>query len=73
MTGHRNGGVERKTLCEVAKVTDRIDEVLDVVLGLRRDLAAVQRLNLGDDEFVLLDSVGEADRELDRQAQAALK
>jgi len=59
----RDGGVEGEALCEVAKVANCVDEVLDVILGLRRDLAAVQRLDLSDDEFVLLDRVGEAREE----------
>ena len=36
-----------------------------------RDLAAVQRLNLGDDELVLLDSVGEAHEEQPVRLRAA--
>ena len=39
VAGDRDGGVEGEALCEVAKVANCVDEVLDVILGLRRDLA----------------------------------
>ena len=63
VAGDGDGGVEGESLCEVAKVADRVDEVLDIILGLSRDLAAVKRLDLSDDELVLLNRVGEAHEE----------